>query len=43
VTDLEKVQKDGTAIKYIKNQTHEICLAAVKQDGLALRYVKKQL
>ena len=26
----------------IKNQTSEICLAAVKQDGTALQYVKEQ-
>ena len=26
----------------IKNQTPEVCLAAVKQDGTALQYVKEQ-
>jgi hypothetical protein len=33
---------DGQALYYVKNQTEEICLAAVKQNGLALYYVKKQ-
>jgi len=27
-------------LKYVKNQTEEICLAAVKQNGEALKYVK---
>ena len=28
------------ALKYVKNQTDEICLAAVKQNDKALKYVK---
>ena len=27
---------------YVKEQTEEICLAAVQQNGLALKYVKEQ-
>ena len=39
---LAAVKKDGTALKWVKDQTPEICLAAVKQNGLALEYVKDQ-
>lgn len=37
---LEEVKRDGLLLKHMKNQTPEICLAAVKQNGLALAYVK---
>ena len=40
--DLEMVKKDGYALKFVKNQTEEICLAAVKQNCSALEYVKNQ-
>jgi hypothetical protein len=30
------------ALKYVKDQTEEICLEAVKQNGYALQYVKEQ-
>ncbi|MCC0726709.1 DUF4116 domain-containing protein [Clostridioides sp. ZZV14-6045] len=36
------VRQDGLALRYIKNQTEEICMEAVKQDGRALKYVKNQ-
>ena len=39
---IEKVKKNGYALRYVKNQTDEICIEAVKQNGDALRYVKKQ-
>jgi len=39
---LEKVKQDGNALRYVNNQTLEICLEAVKQDGDALRYVNNQ-
>jgi len=39
---LEAVNKNGYAIKYVEDQTPEICLAAVKQDGYNLQYVKDQ-
>ena len=40
--DLEAVKQDPYAVKYVEDQTPEICLEAVKQDGDALQYVKDQ-
>jgi hypothetical protein len=40
--DLLNVKKNGELLKYIEEQTLEICLEAVKQDGMSLIYVKKQ-
>ena len=40
--DLEMVQKDGMTLGFVKEQTPEICLAAVKQNGEALVYVKER-
>jgi len=31
--DLEAVKQNGYALKYVENQTEEICLEAVKQKG----------
>jgi len=42
MTDLEKVKQDWFNLKFVENQTPEICLAAVKQDGYALEFVKNQ-
>ena len=39
---LEAVKQDGLALRYVKEQTPEICLEAVKQNGYALQYVKEQ-
>ncbi len=39
---IEKVKIDHSYLDKIKDQTEEICLAAVKQDGYALYYVKNQ-
>ena len=36
---LEAVKQNGNALRYVKEQTEQICLEAVKQDGNALRYV----
>jgi hypothetical protein len=36
------LKQDGTLIKFIKNQTSDICIEAVKQNGLSLQYVKEQ-
>jgi hypothetical protein len=36
------VQKDGSLLEFVKNQTPEICLAAVQNDGYSLKFVKKQ-
>lgn len=35
------MKKDGSALKYIKNQTEEICFVAVDRYRYALRYVGK--
>ena len=40
---LEEVKQNGHALKYVHNQTKEICLAAVKQNGHALQYVDKSI
>jgi hypothetical protein len=39
---LEVAKQDGYVLKYVKEQTPEICFEAVKQDGLALKFVKNQ-
>ena len=39
---LVAVKRDGLALEYVKEQTHEICLQAVKRTGYALEYVKEQ-
>ena len=39
---LEAVKQNGDALKYVKEQTAEICLEAVKKYGDALKYVKEQ-
>ena len=39
---LEEVIKDGYVLRYVTEQTPEICLAAVKQNGYALKYVREQ-
>jgi hypothetical protein len=38
----DEMEYNGLDLKYVKNQTDEICLAAVKQNGLALEFVQKQ-
>jgi hypothetical protein len=42
LSPLEAVKQNGDALKFINEQTPEICLSAVKQNGWMLRYVKKQ-
>jgi len=37
---LKAVERDGDALRYVKDQTEAICLKAVERDGYALRYVK---
>ena len=39
---MEAVKQDGYTLKYVKEQTPELCMEAVKQDGYALYYVKVQ-
>ena len=38
----KKFTNNGFALEFVKEQTSEICLAAVKQNGFALEFVKKQ-
>ncbi len=40
--DCKIVRLNGYALKYVVNQTDEICKLAVCQDGYALYYVKNQ-
>lgn len=35
-------KQDGLVLQYVKEQTPEICLAAIEQDEWALKYVKEQ-
>ena len=37
---LEIVKRFGRAIKYIKNPSEEVQLAAVKKNGSAIRFIK---
>ena len=37
------VQRNWEALQYVKDQTPEICMAAVKQNGDALVYVMNKL
>ncbi len=39
---LEAVKQDGYNLKYVIEQTPEICMEAVKQYGTALQFVKEQ-
>jgi hypothetical protein len=36
------VAQNWLALEYVKDQSPELCMAAVKQDGYALKYVKEQ-
>ena len=40
--DLEAIRQDGQALKFVQNQTPEICMEAVKQNGMVLQYVQNQ-
>jgi hypothetical protein len=39
MTDLEKVQRNGYAIKYIAYPSEEVQFVAVQQAGYAIRYI----
>jgi len=39
---IRMLSKDGLALKYVKEQTHDICKLAIRQNHNALRYVKDQ-
>ena len=36
---LEAVQRNGDALRYVKEQTEAVCLEAVQRNGDALQYV----
>ena len=36
------VECNGYALRYVKEQTPEVCLKAVERNGCALRYVKEK-
>ena len=36
------VKHDGMTLRYIKEQTNELCCMAVKQNGFALQYIENQ-
>jgi hypothetical protein len=40
---LKAVNRNGNALRYVKNQTDEICLEAVKQNTEVLVYVDEDL
>ena len=37
---LAAIQQDGNSLRYINEQTKELCEEAIKQNGFALRYIK---
>jgi Domain of unknown function (DUF4116) len=39
---LRAVEQNGYALRYVKEQTPEVCLRAVERNGDALQYVKEQ-
>ena len=39
---LQYVKEDGQDLRYVKEQTPEICFAAVNKNGCALQYVREQ-
>jgi len=40
---IQAVQQNGFALRFVKNQTDEICRLAVQEDGIALQFVKNQI
>ena len=36
---LQAVKQNGSALRYVKDQTESVCLEAVKKNGYALQYV----
>lgn len=41
-SDLEMVRSNGFALRYVKTQTEELCIAAVCANWEALEYVEEQ-
>ena len=40
---IRKVKQNGYTLRHVKEQTPEICMAAVKRNGYALCYVDKSI
>ena len=40
---MQAVRQNGNALRYVSNQTPEICIEAVRQNGNALRYVLNKI
>ena len=40
---LKAVERNGDALRYVKEQTEAVCLKAVESDGYALQYVNKKV
>ena len=40
--ELEVLKNNGLVLRYVRNQTEEICLEAVKKNGFDLQYVRNQ-
>jgi ABC-type Fe3+ transport system substrate-binding protein len=40
---LAAVKQNGYALRYVSEQTEEICLAAVQQNGYALQFVSETI
>ena len=40
---LKAVERNGYALRYVKDQSEAVCLKAVESDGDALRYVKEEI
>ena len=40
---MKAVERDGDALRYVKEQTEAICTKAVERGGYALRYVDKRV
>ena len=36
---MKAVEKNGDALRYVKDQTEAVCLKAVESEGYALQYV----
>ena len=39
---MKAVERDGYALRYVNDQTPDLCLKAVEQNGYAFRYVGDQ-
>ncbi len=42
IIEYRLLEEDSSRLQYVKEQTHELCLAAVQQNGMALEFVRRQ-